>query len=142
MVAANVENAWQYAKVYEQHARDGEPTEEYWRWARAGWADQRAQRYPMGRGAKPLYSLWDGQKFSYVEARKKIYIPVYSGAVRGTLAFAVLSTCYKERGEITLWDYDGYDHRKLGMTYDDVVNSETKKCGHGFVLAMMLEGLI
>ena len=141
--AQNMENAWQYSKVYPEHAdKDGNPTEDYFAWAKAGWADTQAQRYPMGKGRKPLYSFWDGEKLSYVEARKKIYIPLYSRAVVNEPAFKVLKVKYETEKSIILWDYDGYDHRKLGMTYEDVVNSDTRKCGHAFVLAMLLEGVL
>src|SRR5579885_3078321 len=83
-VSKNMENAWQFAKVYEEHANrtNGAPNAAYWKWAEAGWADSRARRYPMGRGAKPLYSLWDGKHLGYVEARSKIYGPLYGRAVR------------------------------------------------------------
>jgi hypothetical protein len=139
--ASNVENAWQFSKVYTPHADDaGNPSERYFEWARQGWADTKAHRYPMGKGVKPLYSYWDGEKLTYVEARKKIYVPVYSNAVKDSPAFKQLKSMYSFMGDITLWDFDGYDHRKLGMTYADVVNSDTRKCGHAFVLAMMLEG--
>jgi hypothetical protein len=140
-VSLNFENAWQYAKVYEEDADDGEPSSRYWEWALAGWASEKAHRYPKGKGRKPLYSLWDGEKLSYVEARKKIYIPLYAREVRKTSAFAHLKMLH-DMDDVVLWDFDGYDHRKLGMSYDDVINSETRKCGHGFVLAMMLEGLL
>lgn len=71
-----MENAWQYAKVYKQHTHNGAPTSDYWDWARAGWSNPSAVRFPMGRGAKPEYSLWDGQRLGYIEARKKIYAPL------------------------------------------------------------------
>lgn len=138
-VSQNFENGWQYAKVYEEFAKDGEPTDEYWAWAKAGWADTKAQRYPVGKGRKPLYSIWDGKKMTYVEARKAIYVPLYAEAVRKTSAFHHLKMLYEMDDKMVLWDFDGYDHRKLGMTYADVVNCETHKCGHAFVLAMMLE---
>lgn len=96
----------------------------------------------MTKGAKPEYSIWDGEKLTYTQARRRIYIPLYSSAVRNTNAFKILSVFYKERGELTLWDFDAYNHRALGMTWDQVIDDPTRKCGHGFVLAMMLEGFI
>jgi len=134
------ENAWQYAKVYKQHTFNGEPTEAYWSWAEAGWANPRAVRYPFGRGAKPLYSLWDGRKLGYIEARKEIYIPLYRRLVADTPAFETLRKLAETGEELWLWDFDGYDYMHLGMTLDEVVNCEERKMGHAFVLAMMLEG--
>jgi hypothetical protein len=138
--SANMENAWQYAKVYSQHVdTDNNPTPEYFAWARTGWDKTFADRYPMGKGAKPLYSYWDGKKLTYVEARKSIYAPLYANAIVQTPAYKQLATLYKEKGEIWLWDFDAYDHHKLNMTYADVLNNEKRKMGHAFVLAMLLD---
>lgn len=142
-IAQKMENAWQFSKVYEAHTKDGEPTEDYWKWARLGWVSHRAFRYPMGRGAVPLYSLWDGKKLNYVEARKAIYIPLFATAVRrhAPEAYKRLQAMYQEGGTFGLWDYDGYDHHKIGMTLEQVREDPKRKMGHAFVLAMMLEGL-
>lgn len=138
-VARNVENGWQYCKVYAEHVdAEGNPTEEYFRWAKAGWAKVRADRYPMGKGAKPLYSWWDGEKLDYVSARKKIYIPLYSSAVRKTEAFIQLKNLYNETGHVRLRDFDGYDYRAKGQSLKDVMHNPLKKMGHAFVLALML----
>lgn len=139
-VAQNVENAWQFSKVYPHQADSIGPTQEWWRWATAGWADTRAHRYPGGKGAKPLYSYWNYKQLSYVEARKEIYIPLYAKVVQQTEAFRKLKLEYQMSGDLTLWDFDAYDHRALGMSWDDVINDDKRKCGHGFVLGMLLEG--
>jgi len=138
--AALMENAWQFAKVYQAHVDEhGLPTQAYWDWAKEGWADTRAHRYPMGKGAKPLYSLWAGKMLPYIEARKVIYSPLYSRAVRKTEAFkALVEAC--EKGPVAIRDFDGYDHDALGMSLDEVVDCESKKQGHAFVLKMMLLG--
>lgn len=134
-----MENAWQYAKVYPGY----ELGEAYWPWARSGWDNPRAVRYPAGRGARPLYSAWAGDQLGYVTARKRIYIPLYAQAVRfyqqalfDRLRFLTV------QGDIALADFDAYDHRALGYSWDDVINDPDRKMGHGFVLAMMLEGII
>lgn len=146
MFARNMENAWQFSKVYAEFAKDGEPTEEYFKFRNAGWADSKAHRYPVGKGVKPLYSLWkfaDGpfQKLTYIEARKRVYVPLYARAVVETEAYKTLADLYKQKGELWLWDFDGYDHRKLGYTYEQVYNDPVRKAGHAFVLAMLLEGV-
>ena len=40
---------------------------------------------------------------------------------------------YLEQGQLTLFDFDGYDHRKLGMSFKDVIHCSTRICGHAFV---------
>jgi hypothetical protein len=47
-----------------------------------------------------------------------------------------------EAGDIVLQDFDAYDHRALGYSWDDVINDPDRKMGHGFVLAMMIEGVL
>lgn len=135
----NMENGWQFAKVYLQYTdADLNPTPEYFRWAKKGWRNPRAIRYPMGKNAIPIYSWWKGQKFSYIEARKHIYIPLYSKAVVHTRAFEKLQKIASQY-PIIIRDFDGYDHKSLGMTLNDVINCPTRRMGHAFVLAMMLE---
>ncbi len=140
-VAKVFENLWQYSKVYPQHVKDdGEPDQSYFQWAIKGWLSERAVRYPMGKGVIPAYSLWDGQKLSYVEARKKIYAPLYAKAVEQTPAFQQLKDIYQKQGEIWLWDFDAYDHLALKMSYQDVIDCNTRKMGHCFILGGLLEG--
>lgn len=138
--AKNVENAWQFSKVYQEHVDDnGEPTDEYFKWANKGWNDTYAHRYPMGKGAVPLYSYWKGEKLTYIGARKKIYTPLYSQAVVRTNAFEQLLDLYLSGDSFVLLDFDGYDYLSLGMSLKDVLNEPNKKMGHAFVLAMLLE---
>jgi hypothetical protein len=139
----NVENAWQYAKVYEYYLEeDGSVGDRYFKWANEGWNRIRANRYPMGKGTKPLYSYWDGEKLPYIEARRKIYIPLYSQAVQKTSAFQKLKKIHAEGGDLYLWDFDGYNHRALDMTFEQVIDNTNKALGHAFVIAMLLEGII
>lgn len=138
-VAFNVENAWQYSKVYESYVDHlGNPSEKYFNWALVGWSSARAIRYPMGKGVKPLYSYWNGEKLNYVEARKKIYVPLYSKAVIQSEAYKQLREYYKTHSDTHLWDFDGYDYIKLNMGFKDVINDPIRKMGHAFVLANLL----
>lgn len=138
-VAENVENGWQFAKVYMTHTKDGEPTEAYWNWAKKGWADRVAHRYPMGKLSIPMYSLWDGQKLDYIEARKKIYLPLYAKAARKTDAYALLEGM-AEGQDICLFDYDSYNIETRNKTIEQALDDKTRHFGHGMVLKMMLEG--
>lgn len=141
-ISKNVENGWQYSKVFEYFSEDGEPGERYFKWALDGWSNIKAVRYPMGKDAKPLYSYWEGQKYSYVEARRKIYIPLYANAVKDTFAFKKLKEIYDSEPLVYLFDFDGYDHKGINTSYEEVINNPDRKMGHGFVLAMLLEGFI
>jgi hypothetical protein len=50
------ENAWQFAKLYPEHAdTNGQPTNAYWSWAQNGWNSTTAFRYPAGKG-RPVFS--------------------------------------------------------------------------------------
>lgn len=139
MVSRNMENAWQYSKLYAVHAdAKGDATPAYWAWAGQGWNNTAAVRYPMGRGAKPLYSLWHGKKLGYIDARKMIYGPLYAEAVQKTAGWATLRNLYNQGIDLVLRDYDGYDHQALGLTLSQVLNNPARKMGHAFVLMMLL----
>jgi hypothetical protein len=133
------ENAWQFSKLYPEHAdSNGEPTPRYFQWAKTGWDSTRPFRYPLGKGRKPICSLWNQARLDYIEARKRIYLPLYQQTVKTTNAYRKLQNLYQEQGSITLFDFDGYDHTALGMSLNDVLHCPTKICGHAFILAMML----
>lgn len=135
----NVENAWQFSKVYAQYVdTDGNPSNDYFRWALTGWQSERAQRYPMGKGVKPLYSYWDNEKLGYVDARKNIYVPLYAKSVIKTNAFVKLYELSKSN-DIALWDFDAYSAHRKNMRLDEVFNDETKPVGHAWVLKLLLD---
>lgn len=138
-----MENAWQYAKVYPQHESGPGGRHGYWPWALAGWGNPHGVRYPMGKGARPRYSLWAGDELGYIAARRRIYAPLYAQAVRmhQLELFMNLRQAARETG-LVLIDFDVYDHRALGYSWDDVLNDPDRKMGHGFVLAMMIEGVL
>jgi len=150
--AKNMENAWQFCKVYKQFTdTDGElPSEAYWKWAEDGWNDSKPHRFPLGRTAvKPLYSLWNGNKLGYIEARKTIYAPLYAKYVEQTDAYKKLNDIYikyccgdnnnKQKRPMALVDFDGWDYLGQGYTLEQVINMEKPKMGHAFVLAGLLE---
>ena len=138
-VAKNMENGWQYTKLYETHANArGEPTPAFWAWAKQGFNNARAVRYPMGRGARPLHAWWDGEKLPYIEARKRIYGPLYAEAVQKTDGFKHLKKLYESESKLILRDFDGHDHDRLKMSLSQVLNNPRRKMGHAFVLKMLL----
>lgn len=139
IVAKNMENAWQFSKVYDCHVdANDDPTIQYFEWAVNGWNSNYAHRYPMGKGAKPKYSYWNGNKLDYISARKHIYVPLYAKAVLKTNAYKKLQDIVASDKHLYLLDFDAYKHREQNMTMTDVLNCPDKKMGHAFVLFMML----
>lgn len=135
----NIENAWQFSKVYDEHiGPDGMPNEEWYRWARIGFQTKKAIRYPKGKTDKPKFAFWDGKKLDYIAARKEIYIPIYKDCIRPSKAFKQLCDVYKKYKKVILWGFDGYNRKLLGMTPDDVVNYYSKSLCHAFVVEQLL----
>lgn len=142
-IARNMENFWQYAKVYEHQVDSNQnPLPEYFEWKNKGYNKEWADRYPAGKGAIPLYTWYCGEKLGYIEARKKLYLKYYQDAVIHTEAFKILKetwlNCKKDNTDIILLDFDAYNHRKLNYTWEDILNDEKRKMGHAFILAKIL----
>ncbi len=139
--AARFENAWQFAKLFASYAdATNQPTPSYWEWAKAGWTNPKPIRFPMGRGARPLCSMWDGQRLNYIQARKKIYGPLYIEAIKNSAGYKKLVEVCETYDLVVLRDFDGYDHEKQSFSLSDVLNNPRKKAGHSFFLKMFLTG--
>ena len=150
------ERAWQCAKVYPWNVgADGKPDARYfaWRdemWAMKGFGDKMSIRFPVGKKnvGKCLYAWWkvDGefQPLGYIAARKAIYISVYAKAVVKTEAYRRLVELRDSGKNLMLIDFDAYNihHPKYNFTYNDAIHCPILRMGHGFVLAMLMEGLI
>ncbi len=143
--ATNLENAWQFSKVYERHVGpDGSPTAAYFTWAAAGFNDPVARRFPMGKGAVPMYSLFvdprtrQVQHLGYIAARKKIYAPLYAKYIIRTQGYEQLKRLVATSpAPVYLRDFDGYDAG--AKTFEEILNDPSKKMGHAFVLARLIE---
>ena len=157
LVSQTFERAWQCAKVYPWTlGTDGNPNARYfaWRdemWAMKGFGDKMSIRFPVGKKnvGKCRYSWWKvGGEFKpldYISARKAIYIPLYAKAVVKTEAYRRLVELRDSGKNLMLIDFDGYNpwHPHYGFaSYNDVIHCPLLKMGHGFVLAMLLEGVI
>ena len=138
-----VENAWQYSKVYEEHLDGYDITDKYWKWATNGWSKNYGERYPMGKGAKSLFSLWDGKRLGKVEARKEIYIPIYTRALEQSEAFkGLLEVCEVANStntDIYLLDFDGFNHIKANISIEKIIDNPDKSLGHSFVIWNVLK---
>lgn len=138
-ISKNVENGWQYSKVYPGFVDENNvPTDSYWEWAQRGWNDSWAHRYPMGKGAKPLFSWWRDEPLGYIQARKSIYVPLYARAVVQTHAFQELKALHECGQDVALLDFDGYNYIDMRYSLSDVLNNAHKTMGHAFIVAMLL----
>jgi len=140
----NMENAWQYLKVYADQVdpNTNEINDNWYEWAQKGFSNPSAVRFPKGKGARPLFSLWKGEKLSYVEARKKVYAPLYAECVENYAAneLAILRRMYEAGEKLALFDFDGYAHYKHNLSLKDVLHNEKKKMGHSFVIMGLIIG--
>lgn len=152
------ETTWHYD--FEQHSVNGNPNELYWKWREAGYKFPHPVRYPVGKGKKPICSIWNGARLGYIEARKQIYIPIYTELAKKTEDYAIIKCLVDAGYNIQLLDFDGPPvdltesvYKKLSTikhfefngtmivdksNWDDLVNSEHLILGHGFVLAASL----
>lgn len=139
LVASNLENMWQFSKVYPQHVDEHDNIrDEFYEWRANGFKDTYAHRYPMGKGAKPLFLLWGDERLDYVAARKKVYFPKYEESVKDTEIFKKLQDLYNSGVNIAIRDFDVYRIDQSQLSINDILNNTDRKAGHGFVLYKML----
>lgn len=116
-----------------------DPSDKYWQWAEEGWANPKAKRFPLGKGQKPLYSYWDGEKLGYMEARLRIYCACYASAVVKTEAFQNLKKLTEENKEIILSDPDApLFPSDTNKSLKDLLFNTAKPLSHSVVLALLL----
>jgi len=143
-VSINLENAFQFSRVYaEYNGYDDCPSVNYWEWAKKGWATKVPIKYPFGVWNKHLYHWWDGKKISNLEAQNNIFLRLYKEAVIKTNEFKRLKDLYENtEKDIYLLDFEGYNHRFLERSWDEVINNPDQPVGQGFALCMILEGYL
>ena len=156
-----MENWWQYSKFYPSHGlleiklntisitpnglnqsetlQEVIPTDTFLNWQETNIHKNWADRYPMGKDARPLCSIIQYNKqfyaCDYIQARKLIYAPAYAASVQHTKLFPVLKEKIRNKEPLILIDYDATD---ISKGWDYVLNDPTLKMGHATVLAALL----
>ena len=153
--------------------KDGKLTDKNWAWRKKGFECKYPVRYPVGfnhRG-ECLYALEDGkddkndskEKLSYIDARKRIYVPVYTRLVKQQRQYKELVERLNKGENLLIIEIDGphqealsYYKEKYGVDDDFIVgstivatesnlkimlNDSKFPFGHGYVLAMALMGM-
>ena len=178
-----LENIWQFAKVYPSVTKQRIPLGKYhpntivwehdaelhvdpltnqvlpayWEWRRKGTSNKYAVRYPNGYQGrhKCAFSIWNGDRLDYIEARKRIYCGEYIRLAPKTASFQEIKS-YVEAGRsiqivevdgpdptLTYPPYDKISKEEPGMLMDEetirlLINDPKKPFGHGFVIAALL----
>ncbi len=155
---SNVENLWQYSKVWpgDEDPKTKALGREFFSRRSLGWHKKKADRYPLKRPqdpksksnppfkatsgpnkSVPLYSYWFGERLTYLEARKKIYCPIYERMVRKTDAYKELERLVLSGQNVLLIGYDGY--ARGSRTWKECFEDCSRPFGHEMVLACMLD---
>ena len=124
--APNLEVFWQNGKVFPNHDDGGQPNEAYFKYrkrmysAKPGEIPKSIMRYPYRqfgyKAADALYwAYWNPEKgvyerLSYIEARKRVYIPEYAKLVAESEAFKSMKKLLNEGKKIALVDFDGFNY--------------------------------
>lgn len=184
-----MENIWQFSKIYktipestqhysrydqtiiwsypkEKHIHNGEVLPAYWNWRKKGMKNKYAIRYPAGFKNKSTceYAILDkdsDEKLDYIDARKKIYIPMYCDLVKADPTyFPELKTRLDNGENLLIIEPDGPHQESLDYyktkwsVLDDFIEDSTvlvtdqnmtilahdvkHPFGHGYCLAMAL----
>lgn len=139
ITATTVENAWQYSKVYPWHLdENGNIKEEYYKWREKGYSNPKSDRYPYGKEAKHSFVLFNDLRIkSELEAKEKVFLPLYSNALKKTESYAILLQLAREGMNFCLLDFDAYDH--TGKTKQEIIDHPTRNFGHGFCIKWLLD---
>jgi hypothetical protein len=147
--ATNIENLWQFSKVWpgEEDPDTGLPNKEWFERRKNGWLDVKAHRH-VKKGPKdatnrniPMYSYWKGEKLSYLEARKKIYCPIYAQEVVKSEAYKKLHKMVHEEGyNVSILGFDGIDYHAEGKTLKELFDDPSRPFGHELLLCGLLTG--
>ncbi|MEO0236632.1 MAG: hypothetical protein ABIN35_00170 [candidate division WOR-3 bacterium] len=137
------ENYWQSGKVFE-----GIPHQQSQRW----WLSLKEpkRRYPMGKGRKVLYAIFNGQQYGYIESRKHVYVPEYYQLILNKPSLIKWQNLINQGHDVVIYDFDGprsstSEPLCLELTKElliDKINDSTHPFGHGYVVGATLMGLV
>ena len=124
--ADSLEVFWQVGKVFPHHDTAGQPNEAYFKYRDGMYGKRRGEipkpvmRHPyhsFGYEADDMlyWAYWNGEKgeydrLSYLEARKKVYIPEYAKLVADSDALRWMRSLLQEGKKICLMDFDGFNY--------------------------------
>jgi hypothetical protein len=129
------------------------PTDEWFRWRDEAYtnpcfahkhpqfeANKNQVRRAFPRGSVVAFWFWNGTILNSIEARQQIYATLYSKFVVKTPGFQQLRDTVEKGDDLFIFDRDGYDWLRLGMTPVDCLRAK-HSFGHGMVTAFLLLGI-
>ena len=124
--APNLEVFWQCGKVFPNHDDKNKPTEGYFTYRNKmysklpGEIPKPVMRHPyreFGYSADDMcyWPYWNKEKgeyelLSYLEGRKKVYVPAYAKLVVDSNAFKLMKSLVDKGEKIALLDFDGFNY--------------------------------
>ena len=141
----NVQNVWQFAKVYPRDiGLDGNLVPAWFTTRLKGWADPNGHQWSkkkQPKGIKPIFFLWGRDvKLQYLEARSRIFCRVYATLATQTLAYRRLVELIEKGTNIQILGLDGYDYVAEKRSLYECINDPNRNFGHEFILAGLLTG--
>ena len=124
--ADSLEVFWQVGKVFPHHDDNGKPGADYFAYrermysAKPGEIPKPVMRHPyreFGYEADDMlyWAFWNKEKkeyeqLTYLEARKKVYIPEYAKLVANSDALKWMKSLLEQGEKIALLDFDGFNY--------------------------------
>lgn len=124
--ADSLEVFWQVGKVFPHHDDGGKPSSSYFAYRdamygkRMGDISKPQMRHPyheFGYEAEDMlyWAYWDEERgeyarLSYLEARKRVYVPEYAKLVADSDALKWMKSLLDEGKKIALLDFDGFNY--------------------------------
>lgn len=161
-IARNLENFWQYGKIFEDMGhvdRTGKVTDCWIDFRNIGYRQLKGQRHPKGTRTnkiigkdklgrnrfayrKAISSIYFGLRMQYIESRKKIYAPLYAHLVKPTPGFKDLKEQVDGGQDILILELDvpddGLYHEVTLELLKKRIDDPSTPFGHGNVVAGLL----
>ena len=122
----SLEVFWQVGKVFPHHDDNGQPSSTYFEYRNDMYSKKQGEipkpimRHPyheFGYEADDMlyWALWNPKKgeyerLSYLEARKKVYVPEYAKLVADSDALKWMKSLLDQGKKIALLDFDGFNY--------------------------------
>ncbi len=141
----NVENIWEFSKVFPKDiGTDEKPTPPWFEARLKGWANpkgyQRARK-KVSDDIKPVFFWWGkDEKLKFLEARARIFCRVYDSMAVRTLAYRKLVEILKAGTNVQILGLNAYDYVEEGRSLYECIMDPNRAFGHEFVLAGLLTG--